>query len=100
MFEVMLLAAALSMDAFAVSIGLGAKKSGSTLMLALKAGFLFGLFQALMPLVGYFAGLGFLDYIESIDHWIAFILLGLIGGKMIYEAFSEEIGEDIARVTN
>jgi putative Mn2+ efflux pump MntP len=100
MFEVVLLAVALSMDAFAVSIGLGAKKAGSTLALAVKAGFLFGLFQALMPLVGYLAGVGFLSYIEQIDHWIAFILLGLIGGKMIYEAFSEEIGEDIAQVTN
>ena len=100
MFEVMLLAAALSMDAFAVSIGLGAKKVESTLPLAIKAGLYFGLFQALMPLIGYLAGVGFLEYIERIDHWIAFILLGLIGGKMIYESFSEEIGEDIAKITN
>ena len=99
MFEVMLLAAALSMDAFAVSIGLGAKRVQATLPLALKAGFFFGLFQALMPLIGYLAGIGFLEYIEKIDHWIAFVLLVLIGGKMIYESFSEEIGEDIAQVT-
>jgi putative Mn2+ efflux pump MntP len=100
MFEVMLLAAALSMDAFAVSIGLGAKKAEATLPLAIKAGVYFGLFQALMPLVGYLAGVGFLEYIERVDHWIAFVLLGLIGGKMIYESFSEEIGEDIVKITN
>jgi putative Mn2+ efflux pump MntP len=100
MFEVMLLAVALSMDAFAVSIGLGAKQSNETGRLAIKAGLFFGFFQALMPLIGYFAGVGFLEYIEPIDHWIAFILLALIGGKMIYESFSEEIGEDIARITN
>jgi len=100
MFEVMLLAAALSMDAFAVSIGLGAKKTEATLPLALKAGLYFGFFQALMPLIGYLAGVGFLDYIQNVDHWIAFILLAVIGGKMIYESFSEEIGEDIAKITS
>lgn len=100
MFEVMLLSIALSMDAFAVSIGLGAKRAEATLPLALKAGFYFGFFQALMPLVGYLAGVGFLEYIESVDHWVAFILLGIIGGKMIYESFGDEIGEEIAKVTN
>ena len=100
MFEVMLLAAALSMDAFAVSIGLGAKKAEATLPLAIKAGLYFGFFQATMPLIGYLAGVGFLEYIEDVDHWVAFVLLALIGGKMIYESFSEEIGEDIAKITN
>lgn len=100
MFEVILLAAALSMDALAVSIGLGAKKTAAVRPLALKAGIFFGLFQALMPLIGYLAGAGFLPYIEHIDHWIAFILLAMIGGKMVYASFSEEIGEDIAQVTN
>ncbi len=99
MFEVMLLAAGLSMDAFAVSIGLGAKRADAPLTLALKAGLFFGLFQALMPLIGYLAGVGFLEYIQNVDHWVAFVLLGLIGGKMIYESFSEEIGEDIAKIT-
>jgi manganese efflux pump family protein len=100
MFEVMLLAVALSMDAFAVSIGLGAKRAEPTLPLAIKAGLYFGIFQALMPLIGYMAGVGVFVYIESFDHWIAFLLLAVIGGKMIYESFTEEIGEDIARVTN
>lgn len=99
MFEVMLLAAALSMDAFAVSIGLGAKRAQAVLPLAIKAGVFFGIFQALMPLIGYLAGSGFLEYIEKVDHWVAFILLALIGGKMIYESFCEEIGEDIKQVT-
>lgn len=100
MFEVILLAVALSMDAFAVSIGLGSKKFHAPLPLAIKAGLYFGLFQGLMPVFGYFAGVGFLGYIEQIDHWVAFILLALIGGKMVYESFSEEIGEDLAKVTN
>ncbi len=99
MFEVMLLAVALSMDAFAVSIGLGAKKAEPALKLALKAGLFFGFFQALMPLIGYLAGIGFLEYIEDVDHWVAFILLAAIGGKMVYESFSEEIGEDLAKIT-
>jgi len=99
MFEVVLLAIAVSMDAFAVSIGLGAKASGIRPSLAIKAGLFFGLFQALMPLIGYFAGKGFLPFIEGIDHWIAFLLLGLIGGKMVYESFSEDIEKEINRVT-
>lgn len=99
MLEVILLAMALSMDAFAVSIGLGAKRTVPALSLAIKAGLFFGVFQALMPLIGYLAGVGFLAYIEHIDHWIAFILLAVIGGKMVYESFSEEIGEDIAQIT-
>ncbi len=100
MLEVILLAVALSMDAFAVSVGLGAKNGRPALGLAVKSGLYFGVFQGLMPLIGYFAGLGFLEYIQHIDHWVAFILLALIGGKMIYESFSEEIGEDLAAVTN
>ena len=98
MIEVLILAIALSMDAFAVSIGLGAKKNTSGL--ALKAGLFFGIFQALMPFIGYLGGKGILGWIEAYAHWVAFGLLMLIGTKMIYEGFQEGIEEDITSITN
>jgi len=98
MFEVIVLAVALSMDAFAVSIGLGSK--GDTRGLGLKAGLYFGVFQALMPFIGYLAGRGVLGWIEDYAPWIAFGLLALIGAKMIYEGLSEGIEEDIEALTH
>ena len=100
MTEVIILAIALSMDAFAVSVGLGSKNSNNTNTLALLASIYFGLFQALMPLIGYFGGKGVLGWVESYAHWIAFFLLLLIGGKMIYESIAEGIEEDIAQITH
>lgn len=98
MFEVIVLAIALSMDAFAVSIGLGSK--GNARGLGLKAGMFFGGFQALMPFIGYLGGKGVLGWVDAYSHWIAFGLLALIGGKMIYEGLQEGIEEDIAAITN
>ena len=98
MLEVIILAIALSMDAFAVSIGLGSK--GNTKGLGLKAGLYFGAFQALMPFIGYLGGKGVLGWVEAYSHWIAFGLLALIGGKMIYEGLSEDIVEDIEALTH
>lgn len=98
MIEVFLLAVALSMDAFAVSIGLGAKKN--TPGLALKAGLYFGIFQALMPFIGYLGGKGLLGWIDAYAHWVAFGLLALIGAKMIYEGAQEGIEEEISTITN
>lgn len=98
MIEVIILAVALSMDAFAVSIGLGAKKY--TPVLPLKAGLFFGIFQALMPFIGYLGGKGVLGWIDAYAHWIAFGLLALIGAKMIYEGVQEGVEEDIAAITN
>ncbi len=98
MLEVIVLAIALSMDAFAVSIGLGSK--GNTKGLGLKAGLYFGAFQALMPFIGYLGGKGVLGWVEAYSHWIAFGLLALIGGKMIYEGLSDEIEEDIEALTH
>lgn len=79
----------LSMDAFAVSVckGLGMPKVKK--QNALIIGLFFGGFQALMPLIGWLLGRQFESYIKSVDHWIAFILLGFIGGKMILEACKE-----------
>jgi putative Mn2+ efflux pump MntP len=98
--EVFLLAVALSMDAFAVSIGLGSQHKRRPLSLALLSGFYFGVFQALMPLIGYLGGRGVLGWVEAYAPWVAFCLLFLIGGKMIYESFSEGIEEDISNITH
>lgn len=100
MIEVVILALALSMDAFAVSIGLGSKHTKKTSSLAFMAGIYFGLFQALMPLIGYMGGKGVFGWVEAYAPWVAFFLLLLIGGKMIYESNSEGIEEDIAKITH
>lgn len=88
--ELFLLAIGLSMDAFAVSIckGLALKQTRPRHMLIVGAWF--GIFQALMPAIGYLLGSAFEQYITAIDHWIAFVLLALIGGNMIREALSDE----------
>ncbi len=89
-FDLLLIGVGLSMDAFAAAIckGLGMRKldMGQGAVVAL----FFGGFQALMPLLGWLLGRQFERYITSVDHWIAFILLGYIGGKMIWDAFHEE----------
>jgi putative Mn2+ efflux pump MntP len=99
-FEVIILAVALSMDAFAVSIGLGSKHVKQTKSLALMSGIYFGLFQGLMPLIGYMGGKGILGWVEEYAQWVAFALLILIGGKMIYESITEGIEEDIVKITH
>lgn len=92
--ELLLIAIGLSMDAFAVSIckGLGMKKVN--LKVAFVLALFFGGFQALMPLIGWALGSQFLWLISPIDHWIAFVLLAVIGGKMLWEALHDEEGED------
>jgi len=84
------LALALAMDAFAVALGTGAVLSRLTGRHLFRLGFHFGLFQALMPVIGWLAGLTIMQWVETWDHWIAFSLLAIIGGRMIYEAFSDE----------
>ena len=90
MFELLIIATGLAMDAFAVSIckGLNMRKLDVKQM-GLIALF-FGGFQAGMPLIGWFIGSQFAQYVASVDHWITFILLGFIGGKMIKESFEKE----------
>ena len=100
MLEVLVLGVALSMDAFAVSVGLGSKKMQKASSLAVIAAIYFGLFQGLMPLVGYWGGKGVFGWVESYAHWVAWVLLLLVGVKMIYESASEGIEEDLARVTH
>ncbi|MBR2041250.1 MAG: manganese efflux pump [Oscillospiraceae bacterium] len=92
--ELILIGISLSMDAFAVSIckGLSVGKIKSKHMIS--AGLWFGGFQALMPLIGFLLGSTFEQYITSIDHWVAFILLGIIGFNMIKESRENEESAD------
>lgn len=93
LLNLFLIAVGLSMDAFAVSVCKGLAMEKAPLKKAALAGIWFGSFQALMPLIGYLLGSRFEKYITRIDHWIAFILLALIGGNMIKEAFSKNVEE-------
>lgn len=88
--EMVLISVGLAMDAFAVSVCKGLCMKKMNWKKALIIGGYFGIFQMSMPIIGYLLGIGFCDLVESIDHWIAFILLGFIGIKMIYEAFKKE----------
>lgn len=93
--ELFLIGVGLSMDAFAVAVCKGLNMRGRVNYK--HAGIIalfFGGFQAIMPLIGYFLGIGFEKYITRIDHWIAFLLLGFIGGKMVVEAIKEWKTED------
>ena len=89
-YEILLIGIGLAMDAFAVSIckGLSMKKMNwkNVVIIALY----FGVFQALMPLIGYFLGMTFESIVTTFDHWVAFALLTLIGGGMIKESFDDE----------
>ena len=93
-WEIFLISVGLAMDAFAVAVCKGLKmpkiNKKQTSLIAL----FFGGFQGLMPLIGYFLGKQFEEHIVSIDHWITFVLLGFIGGKMIYESFKKDEDEE------
>ena len=88
--ELFILAVGLSMDAFAVSICKGVCLKKASLGQSAIVGAYFGIFQALMPIIGYFLGTGFADKIERYDHWVAFVLLLILGGKMFIESFKKE----------
>ena len=103
LLDIILLAVALAMDCFTVSIVSGvidhgdwhndsseAKIRGPVPVIYLRMAFLFGFFQAIMPLLGWLGISHFQAYMEAYDHWIAFGLLGFIGGKMIWESFGDE----------
>lgn len=88
--EIILIAVGLSMDAFAVSIAGGARIGGRKLPTALKMGLFFGGFQMIMPLAGWSIGMKLKQMITQYDHWVAFVILAFIGGKMIFEALRPE----------
>ena len=88
--ELIIIAIGLSMDAFAVSIGKGLSLKKIKLSHALKVGLWFGGFQALMPILGYLLGSTFAEIVSAYDHWVAFVLLAIIGGNMLKESFEKD----------
>lgn len=93
MIEIFLIAVSLAMDAFAVSVSSGISVPGFGWKHAVKMGAYFGFFQLAMPLLGWLLGSGVSQYIEAVDHWIAFGLLVFIGGRMVWEALKKGCGE-------
>jgi putative Mn2+ efflux pump MntP len=96
--EIILIAISLSMDCFAVSISSGGTMKFLNIPNMIKMAFMFGFFQGIMPLIGYFAGVKTIRYIERFDHWIAFLILFILGIKMIYESYKlDELNCDTNR---
>ena len=93
LLTIFLLAVGLGVDAFSVAIGIGASNNKKSWAPVLRLSLAFGLFQFVMPLIGWLAGSTVVDRIQSFDHWIAFALLVLVGGKMILEGFEKESDE-------
>ena len=85
-----ILAISMSVDAFAAAIGRGASLERVRLGDAMRTGIVFGTIEAITPLIGWGAGLLAAGYITAVDHWVAFALLGLVGGRMLLEAFRRE----------
>lgn len=90
LIELLLISIGLAMDAFAVSICKGLSIKSFAFKKGILIGLYFGVFQGFMPLIGYLLGTSFEDVITSVDHWIAFVVLSLIGLNMIYESFSND----------
>ena len=90
LLSILCIAVGLAMDAFAVSITCGLTLKKLKVKHAFTIALSFGFFQGVMPIIGWLAGVGFRNFISNIDHWIAFGLLAVIGGKMIYESFKLE----------
>lgn len=88
--DLILIAIGLSMDCFAVSIACGMILKKTISWPSFRIAFYFGLFQAIMPLIGWLVGSRFQRYIEDYDHWVAFSILVLLGGRMIYENFRKK----------
>jgi putative Mn2+ efflux pump MntP len=89
LLTIFLLAVGLGVDAFSVAIGIGASNNKKSWAPVLRLSLAFGLFQFVMPLIGWLAGSTVVDRIQSFDHWIAFALLVLVGGKMIWEGLEK-----------
>jgi manganese efflux pump family protein len=94
-FSIAVLAFGMSIDALIVSVGRGAVRT-PRLGEAVRAGFVFGAVEATTPLVGWFAGMAAARYVAAIDHWIAFALLGAVGGQMLLQALRNDAAEAVA----
>jgi putative Mn2+ efflux pump MntP len=92
---VLLIAVGLAMDAFAVSVSIGMTCCDFRWSHNLRMSAMFGLFQCAMPVIGFYAATRFQSYIENFDHWIAFVLLLFIGGKMLWEAFTSKNADEL-----
>jgi putative Mn2+ efflux pump MntP len=99
LITIIFLAVGLGVDAFSVAIGIGATNDKKSWAPVLRLAAAFGLFQFVMPIIGWLAGLTVVEIIASFDHWIAFALLALVGGKMIWEGFEKESDEEKADQT-
>jgi putative Mn2+ efflux pump MntP len=97
--SILVIAVGLGMDAFSVAIGVGATNRSMSFSSVFRLSFHFGLFQVLMPILGWFAGVSVAHIIADYDHWIAFGLLAFVGGKMIRESFNEEANVHITDPT-
>ncbi|MDO5111178.1 MAG: manganese efflux pump MntP family protein [Clostridia bacterium] len=93
-YELFLIAVGLSMDAFAVAVCKGLNMPRLNYRQGVVIALFFGVFQAVMPLIGWFLGQQFASSISAFDHWIAFALLSFIGGKMILEALKKDTGDE------
>ena len=97
--SIILIAIGLSMDSFAVSVTNGLTITDLTIRKILTISFSLAIFQGLMPLLGWYAGMGIERYIQEIDHWVAFILLGIIGLRMIYEGLSKSKNDKVSELS-
>lgn len=89
-FTIAALAVGMSVDAFVASVSRGAGLKRPPLREALRTGLVFGVVEAITPLIGWLAGIVASQYVQSVDHWIAFILLAIVGGRMVMEGFSRK----------
>lgn len=96
--EIIVLSLGLAMDATAVSLTDGLSDRKIKISKALLVGLTFGFFQAMMPLLGFLFGNLFAELIETLDHWIALVLLGYLGGKMLYDGFKKGEEEEIKKL--
>ena len=97
--EIIVLSLGLAMDATAVSMTNGLSDRKIKIMKALLIGLIFGVFQAVMPLLGYLLGNLFAELIQALDHWIALVLLGYLGGKMLYDGFKKGEEEEVKELS-
>jgi putative Mn2+ efflux pump MntP len=95
----LLIAVALAMDSFSVAIANGLATKTFKTTKALKISVFFGFFQAIMPIIGWYAGVHILDLISDFDHWVAFLLLTFIGSRMIYESIRKESNSIISSLS-
>lgn len=89
MLQTVVIAFSLSTDAFAASVAKGARYPSMSVMRRIGIAFGFGALEALAPLIGYFLGLQFASFIEDVDHWLAFIILGLLGARMVWKSYQD-----------